>query len=72
MCLSNHSACAHSVSGSVINEEEEPIHPTRIIDISIDEGLQHPSLVEISNTSGYYTAVSHCWGIIREVAAADY
>lgn len=36
--------------------------PTRVVDVSIGDWLQHPKLVIANGQSGKYVALSHCWG----------
>jgi len=62
-CLQEHSAvCDVTTSGTRINELSEPKLPTRVIDVGPPDGSMEPYLKQSKGSSGFYCALSHCWG----------
>ena len=62
-CLQEHSAiCDVTISGAQINELSEPKLPTRVIDVGPPDGSMELYLKQSKGSSGFYCALSHCWG----------
>lgn len=61
-CLARHQACRETFCGTIIDESTAPILPTRVIHISRPDGAICPRLIETNGKTGYYVALSHCWG----------
>ncbi|KAF2197812.1 HET-domain-containing protein [Delitschia confertaspora ATCC 74209] len=61
-CIAEHELCRKTLAGSVIDESAPPILPTRIIDVGPPGGHTGPRLIETQAKTGYYVALSHCWG----------
>lgn len=62
-CLQEHSTvCDVTISGAHINELSEPKLPTRVIDVGPPDSSMEPYLKQSKGSSGFYCALSHCWG----------
>ena len=62
-CLQEHSAvCDVTISGTHINELSGPKLPTRVIDVGPPDGSMESYLKQSTGSSGFYCALSHCWG----------
>lgn len=60
-CRVNHTRCSTTISDYPIDEKFTKL-PTRVIDVSPDEDLDHVILIESHGRHGHYAALSHCWG----------
>jgi hypothetical protein len=61
-CLDKHNACRESLSGVVIDENETPVLPSRVIYVGKSVHGSSPRLLETAGRKGHYIALSHCWG----------
>lgn len=62
-CLERHgSVCAETLSGLIIDESTPPVLPSRVIDVGLPDGSVAPRLLQANGATGYYTALSYCWG----------
>lgn len=61
-CVHNHEHCRQTLSGTIIDDMNAPKLPTRIVDVGPSDGTEAPRLVESQGASGFYAALSHCWG----------
>jgi hypothetical protein len=61
-CLTKHHACRESLSGTVIDENETPVLPSRVIYVGKSVQGSSPRLLETAGRKGHYIALSHCWG----------
>ncbi|KAF2493969.1 HET-domain-containing protein, partial [Lophium mytilinum] len=60
-CVQNHEVCRETLSGALVDETAPPVLPTRILEIGPDDS-RDPRLIETHGSTGYYAALSHCWG----------
>ena len=59
-CITNHEHCKVAISGVTL--DDEPLLPTRVLDLQIALGESRIQLVESSGSRAAYNSLSYCWG----------
>ncbi|EKG18560.1 Heterokaryon incompatibility [Macrophomina phaseolina MS6] len=61
-CLNFHPSCRRALSKVTIDETDEPLLPSRVIDVAPPGGSPNVRLLESTGARGRYVTLSHCWG----------
>lgn len=61
-CLTKHQLCRESLCGGVIDQDESPLLPSRVIYTGKVGDTPVVRLLETCGMRGRYVALSHCWG----------
>ncbi|OJD28951.1 heterokaryon incompatibility protein [Diplodia corticola] len=61
-CLNYHPSCRRTLSKSTLDETDEPVLPSRVIDVAPPDGSANVRLLQPMGASGRYVTLSHCWG----------